>query len=560
MAKNRKLQPTADSYENMMARVGMNTPNQHSASTYRPNWTSRNRMLIENAYRSSWIIGAAVDSVADDMTRKGIRITSEIDPKARGVLESLFDEMELWENLNNIIKWSRLYGGALGLILIEGQAPFTPLRPETIGKGRFKGLLPLDRWQIQPDLNRRIKVIGKDLGKPEFYNITNTGRGIPTWKIHHSRLIRFDGVTLPYQQAQTENEWGMSIVERIFDRLTAFDSATTGAAQLVYKAHLRTYSIDKLREIIALGGAKLDALLKHMDMIRQFQSNEGMTLMDKNDVFETHTYSFSGLDKVLAQFAEQISGAVGIPLVRLFGQSPQGFSTGDSDLANYYDNIGTQQERRLRQPIRRLLDVMHRSEFGQELPEDFTFEFNPLWQMSDLDRSTIAMNTVNALNGALDGGMMNLKAAMNDLREMADVTGIGSSISDEDINNAEDEAPPLSELGASQPNTGELAESNTNLNGAQISSMVEIVSSVAAGELPRDTGIQMLVTSYHMDSTEAERIMGSVGDGFTAKSTEGGSGDDPQTVPAGGKPIPNQSTKDSAGGRKHRQGVLRWFK
>ncbi|CDG95703.1 Phage-associated protein, family (modular protein) [Xenorhabdus bovienii str. puntauvense] len=560
MAKNnRKPQPTADSYENMMARVGMQTPNQHSASTYKPNWTSRNRMLIENAYRSSWIIGAAVDSVSDDMTRKGIRITSEIDPKARGVLESMFDELELWENLNNIIKWSRLYGGALGLILIEGQAPFTPLRPETIGQGKFKGLLPLDRWQVNPDLNRRIKVIGKDLGKPEFYNITNTGRGIPAWKIHHSRLIRFDGVTLPYQQAQTENEWGMSIVERIFDRLTAFDSATTGAAQLVYKAHLRTYSIDKLREIIALGGAKLDALLKHMDMIRQFQSNEGMTLMDKNDVFETHTYTFSGLDKVLAQFAEQISGAVGIPLVRLFGQSPQGFSTGDADLANYYDNIGTQQERRLRQPLRRLLDVMHRSEFGQELPEDFTFEFNPLWQMSDLDRSTIAMNTVNALNGALDGGMMNLKAAMNDLREMADVTGIGSSISDEDINNAENEAPPLSELGPSQSNTGEFTESNTNLNGAQISSMVEIVSSVAAGELPRDTGIQMLVTSYHMDSTEAERIMGSVGDGFTAKSTEG-SGDDPQTVPAGGKPIPNQSTKDSAGGRKHRQGILRWFK
>ncbi|MDE9437846.1 DUF1073 domain-containing protein [Xenorhabdus bovienii] len=482
MAKNRKLQPTADSYENMMARVGMNTPNQHSASTYRPNWTSRNRMLIENAYRSSWIIGAAVDSVADDMTRKGIRITSEIDPKARGVLESLFDEMELWENLNNIIKWSRLYGGALGLILIEGQAPFTPLRPETIGKGRFKGLLPLDRWQIQPDLNRRIKVIGKDLGKPEFYNITNTGRGIPAWKIHHSRLIRFDGVTLPYQQAQTENEWGMSIVERIFDRLTAFDSATTGAAQLVYKAHLRTYSIDQLREIIAFGGARLDALLKHLDMIRHFQSNEGMTLLDKKDVFETHTYSFSGLDKVLAQFAEQISGAVGIPLVRLFGQSPQGFSTGESDLANYYDNIGTQQERRLRQPIRRLLDVMHRSEFGQELPEDFTFEFNPLWQMSDLDRSTIAMNTVNALNGALDGGMMNLKAAMNDLREMADVTGIGSSISDEDINNAETEPPPRLDINHTEPLT------------------------------------------------------------------------------AGGKPISNQSTKDSAGGRKHRQGILRWFK
>ncbi|MBD2797225.1 DUF1073 domain-containing protein [Xenorhabdus sp. 18] len=553
MAKNRKI-PTADSYENMMARVGMNTPNQHSASTYRPNWTSRNRMLVEYAYRSSWIVGAAVDSVADDMTRKGIRITSEIDPEARGVLESLFDELELWENLNNIIKWSRLYGGAVGLILIEGQAPFTPLRPETIGNGKFGGLLPLDRWQVEPDLNRRIKEIGKDLGKPEFYNITNTGRGIPAWKIHHSRLIRFDGVTLPYQQAQTENEWGMSVVERIYDRLTAFDSATTGAAQLVYKAHLRTYGIDKLREIIAMGGVRLDALLKHMDMIRQFQSNEGMTLTDKNDVFETHQYSFSGLDNVLAQFAEQIAGAVGIPLVRLFGQSPQGFSTGDADLANYYDNIGTQQERRLRQPIRRLLDVMHRSEFEQPLPDDFTFEFNPLWQMSDLDRSTIAVNTVNALNGALDSGMMNLKAAMTDLRETADVTGIGGSITDEDINNADDGSPPqLGELGNVMPPANAEQSGNVDLNGAQISSMVEIVSSVAAGLLPRDTGIQMLISSYNMTPQEAEQIMGSVGNGFTAKQ------EDPSADPPTRDPVPNQSTGDSASGRRNRKRFLRWF-
>ncbi|MCV5525844.1 DUF1073 domain-containing protein, partial [Escherichia coli] len=106
-----------------------------------------------------------------------------------------------------------------------------------------------------------------------------------------------------------------SVVERIWDRLTAFDSATVGAAQLVYKAHLRTYSVEKLREIIALGGPAYEALLKNIDLIRKFQSNEGMTLMDSRDKFETHQYSFSGLDDILSQFAEQISGAVGIPLV-----------------------------------------------------------------------------------------------------------------------------------------------------------------------------------------------------------------------------------------------------
>ncbi|EPD6654737.1 DUF1073 domain-containing protein, partial [Shigella flexneri] len=79
---------------------------------------------------------------------------------------------------------------------------------------------------------------------------------------------------------------------------------------------------------------------------------------------------------------------------------------------------------------------------GKPLPDDFTFEFNPLWQMSDVDRSTVALNTTNAISTALGDGLMTLKAAMTDLRENSDVTGIGASITNEDIENAEDEAPP----------------------------------------------------------------------------------------------------------------------
>ncbi len=280
MAKKTGRVATADSYDNFIARVGMQQPNQHAASTYRANYTSRNRLLIEYAYRSSWIIGAAVDSKADDMTKKGVRITSEIDPKRRGILESRFDELQLWDCINETLKWSRLYGGAVALILIEGQAPLTPLMLDKVGKGSFKGLAVLDRWMINPQLNRRIKALGPNLGKPEFYDIVTTAQGLPAWTVHHSRLIRMDGVKLPYQQKITENEWGMSVVERIFDRLTSYDSTSVGAAQLAYKAHLRTAKIKKLREIIAMGGKPFEALVKQMELVRQYQTNEGMSLFD----------------------------------------------------------------------------------------------------------------------------------------------------------------------------------------------------------------------------------------------------------------------------------------
>ena len=163
-------------------------------------------------------------------------------------------------------------------------------------------------------------------------------------------------------------------------------------------------------------------------MIREFQTIEGMTMMDSRDKFETHSYTFAGIADVLLRFAEQVSGATGIPLVRLFGQSPAGFNTGDGDLENYYSRVNSLQERRLRRHIRWLLDISWRSLFGEPLPDDFTFEFNKLWEMSDVDRATMANNVVTALGTAVRDLGMPPAAALNDLRNISDVIGIGGSI------------------------------------------------------------------------------------------------------------------------------------
>lgn len=66
-----------------------------------------------------------------------------------------------------------------------------------------------------------------------------------------------------------------------------------------------------------------------------------MQIIDKDDDFSTHQYTFSGLSDVYQQFImPDISGAAGIPVTRLFGRSPAGLNaTGESDLQNYYDKI-----------------------------------------------------------------------------------------------------------------------------------------------------------------------------------------------------------------------------
>lgn len=354
--RNGAKQPvkTGDGYNNLKAKIGTATPNIQSGGVYIPGYITQDRTTLEFAYRSSFLVGAAVDAIADDMTRKGVSISSKLPPGYKGRLEDFWDEAAIWDGLNDVIKWSRLYGGAVLVIMIDGQDFSTPLNIETIKEGQFKGVIALDRWQLDPGYSDPVTEYGPDYGKPKYYKVITSQHGLKKWNIHHSRLIRMDGDSLPYQQSLTENGWGMSVVERIFERIQAFDTATVGTSQLIHKAHLRTYSIEKLREILAKGGDVEKALMKHLDMIREFQTIEGMTIMDSKDEFSTHSYSFAGIADVILRFAEQVSGATGIPLVRLFGQSPSGFSTGDGDLENYYSRVNSSQARKLRRHIRRL--------------------------------------------------------------------------------------------------------------------------------------------------------------------------------------------------------------
>lgn len=438
---------TADSFTNLEARVGIQAANQAAKGHYTFDLVSRNRIQMEAAYRSSWICGMAVDAVAEDMTRAGIELASDINPDDAERIYGTMEQFQVWDALCDTVKWARLYGGAIAVMLIDGQDVSTPLDVETIGKDQFKGLLVLDRWLVLPSLQDLVTEYGPNLGKPKFYTVVADGMALRNQRIHHSRVLRIDGVELPYWQRIAENLWGQSVLERLWDRLLAFDSTTEGAAQLVYKAHLRTYKVKKLREIIAAGGSTFEALLKQIDLIRRFQSNEGMTLMDSDDDFEAHQYAFSGLDNVLLQFGQQISGALQIPLVRLFGQSPAGLNaTGESDLRTYYDKVAQQQDRKLRAGLNVLLDVIHRSALGKAPDKKFGFEFRPLWQITDAEKAEIAEKLARALSQTYDMGIIGRKTAMNELRKSSHVTGVFSTITEEEIDEADDEPPDPGEV------------------------------------------------------------------------------------------------------------------
>lgn len=453
---------TDDSFQNFALNLGIGTDNPLSSSTYGFNPISRVRTELEWIHRGSWLGGVAIDLVADDMTREGIEMRSEIEPGEDEILEEAADSFDVWGKLNAALKWARLYGGCILVPLIDGQDPSTPLRIDRIGKDSFRGLLVLDRWCVEPSLEDLVAEPGPYLGLPKYYRVTSDAPGYRGQRIHYTRAFRFIGIEIPYWQTVMENLWGISVIERLYDRMVAFDSASTGLAQLMYKSHLRTLKMPGLRQAIMVGGEAMKGIIGNVNFMRRYQSIEGITLIDGQDDLQVDQVSATpGMAEGLLQIAQQLAGALQIPLVRFLGQSPAGLnSTGEGDLRTYYDGIKKQQKRTLTMPVRIIYEIMARS-LGVSLKEGFSFRFKSLWQMNEKEKADVAKTKTETILGAFNDGVIKRMTALQELREQSRDTGVFSNITDEDIEDAEDEPPlaPPVQMGQEEvPDGGASAE------------------------------------------------------------------------------------------------------
>ena len=468
---------TEDGFLNAAARLGVspkgcdgNADNLISQGYYSFNLLTRNRIQLEAAYRGSWIVGRVIDSRAKDMTRAGVLITTNEDAETIPDFMKYMTRMSIMRAFKETIQWGNLYGGAIGVMQIDGQNPATPLKIDSVGKDQFKGITVYDRWQIIPDLSLLIQS-GPDMGLPIYYdivtgtNLNNAGSepgiGSSTTqpngrvRIHHTRCVRMGGIKLPFFQAITEMLWGESVLERMWDRLISFDDATMNVAGLIHRANLRTIAFESLRDIMAAGGDALAGLEAQVSWMRKMQSNEGITAIDMRDKFESYSYSFAGIPDTLLQFAQQVAGAAETPLVILFCQSPAGLtSTGDADIRNYYDRILADQEDHMRNPMDDVIKVMWRSFTGKPAPKDLSFEFVPLWQLTAVEKATVAKSVVDTLAVASQDGAIDRATYMKELKQQSPESGLFTHITDESIKEAEDEDPPLSELANADANEG----------------------------------------------------------------------------------------------------------
>ena len=310
-------------------------------------------------YRSNWIVRKVIDVAAEDMVKNWYQITSEMDPKHIDQLQRLERTTKTRANMLQALKWGRLFGGGAAIMIIDGHDDHLeePLDLDEVMPGSYKGLIPLDRWSgISPNGDLIDDVDSPDFGLPASYSVNLNGGG--HFDIHSSRVLRFIGRDLPLWEKMAEQYWGISEVEVVYDELKKRDNVSFSIANLIFLANIRVLTLPGLAE--ALGSMNASAqqnLFRMLTAQNQLMSNMGMMVIPKDGEFNTHQYSFAGLNDIYESFMLDVSGAAEYPVTKLFGRSPAGLNaTGESDLQNYYDSIGQRQEVRRQARELRIVD------------------------------------------------------------------------------------------------------------------------------------------------------------------------------------------------------------
>lgn len=492
---------TMDAFQNQMARLGFGQPNLNEGADYPLTRMSQNYNLFTSLYRSSWIVRKIVDVFPSDMVKNWIKFNSSLDPEKISKINSVIRKTKTKEKIKEGLRWARLYGGAAGLILIDGDEDLSePLDYDTIMLDDYKGLLIFDRWNgIYPDIELEDDISDEEYGYPKYYSISLSEANSNLMlsynkqdlvKVHHSRIVRFNGRDLPLWERQAEMFWGESEIEIVFEELKKRDNTSANIASLIFLANIRVLKMNDLGQLLGASTQKAqENLYKVLQAQNQLMSNMGIYVMDKDDDFGSEQYSFGGLNDIYESFMLDIAGACEMPVTKLFGREPAGFnSTGESDLTQYYDTLEEKQETYLQPIIDKLLPIIFMSTLGA-IPEDLDWEFNPCMNVNSKDLADLAQSMASPIFEAFNVGLITKEIALKELKQQNEKTGMWSNITDEDIKNAknednsgeytnEEQESLMSELNPEQNDMEEIYNENINTQKVSDSGWRERVKAI----------------------------------------------------------------------------------
>lgn len=385
-----------DGYVNLLNKYGTSQDNSEAYQFEREPIIPD--MQLTGLYEGNGLFSKIIDTPAEEALKHGFDLNLKND-EVNAFVEEALDELEWEEKAATAIKWARLYGGALIVMLInDGGGLEQPVNWQNVKS--IDELRVYERAIVQPDYSSlyRQDYGGKGegnrvskFGQPEFYYVSSV---YGSFRVHESRCLVFRNGVLPEQTSNSIYRfWGMPEYVRIRRALRETVTAHTDSVKLLERSVQAIYSMKGLATLLTTDDGE-NQVLKRLNVIDTARGILNSLVIDADgENYDFKTFQFSGVKDVIDATCNMLSALTNIPQTILFGRSPAGMNaTGTSDFESYYNFVEKIQRLMLKRNLRTLLDVIFRSGIASGAVEeepDYKLEFNPLWSLSDTEQATV---------------------------------------------------------------------------------------------------------------------------------------------------------------------------
>jgi len=349
---------------------------------------------LSDLYRGDGLARRTVDLPCGEMTKKWFSVYGDTDGDITKYLKGIRAKQKVTSGL----RWAKLYGGSLGVLLInDGGQLEDPVNEKNIKS--IESLEIYERYRVTwSSANLYEDTNNPKYGQVETYNVSPISCGVAAepFTVHESRTLFFDGMTVDSKTRQENNGWGDSIFNSIFSQLEDLVGSYHSSRNIIDDFIQTILKIDNLQELIAAGQEEL--IKKRLNIIDIGRHVMNTIMIDSREDYSKVASSIAGLSDILQKFAEMYSAVTEIPMTLLMGTSSNGFNSKDEgSLTKWYDKIKQDQEDDLEPIIERLVYLSMLAKEGPTngtLLKDWSVKFNPLQQMTE--EQTVSMRNKQA--------------------------------------------------------------------------------------------------------------------------------------------------------------------
>ena len=373
-----------DGWMNILTGLGRKDKDARDSSVV--NWKKMPEYDIENMWAGDAIAAKVIELPPSESLEPGYKITGITESK-REQYTTRLKELCFDDRVLDVATKARGYGGAALLKVYDGDDLMLekPLNPEA--KKVLKSLVVMQRFELMAfweDIEKDFRSV--NFRKPRQYRFQERAGFSPMATdvlINRSRLVIFEGTTLPDRLYQVNGFWTDTVLSRVYDAIRNYSFSHDSVNAALKDMSVAVFKVKNLADDLSSDCSQ--KTLDRMQVVNLSKSIARAVVVDaEGEDFDYKTRTMTGAAELVAKAEDRLAAETSMPKTVLLGISPQGGGlgqSGDHDSENWYNYCEGFRTKKIKPGMLEIIREVA-VELGDD-PSKVDIEFNPMWQQSE---------------------------------------------------------------------------------------------------------------------------------------------------------------------------------